>query len=226
MHRGFGGTAFEPVEERRDKELTLGPVMLTGLACALLVLCGVCFAIGYAVGHRGTSETVPAEQPATADVHTPQIASSQSKPAAGQNGNQSAPAVEAQTVAETDAGQAQGVSPAPAGGGSTTTASSPVQSALPAQAAATSPVPGGGGRVAAALPQTAPLMVQIAAVSNPDDAEVLVGALRRRGYAVTVRREPLDGLMHVQVGPFSNRNDALAMRQRLLNDGYNAIVQP
>jgi cell division septation protein DedD len=68
--------------------------------------------------------------------------------------------------------------------------------------------------------------VQIAAVSNPDDAEVLVSALRRRGYAVTVRREPLDGLMHVQVGPFSNRNDAMAMRQRLLNDGYNAILQP
>jgi len=29
----------------------------------------------------------------------------------------------------------------------------------------------------------------------------------------------------VQTGPFISRNDANAMRQRLLNDGYNAIVQ-
>ena len=69
-------------------------------------------------------------------------------------------------------------------------------------------------------------MVQIAAVSHPGDAEVLVSALRRRGYAVAVYRDPVDTLMHVQVGPFASRNDAAAMRQKLLNDGYNAIVQP
>jgi len=33
-------------------------------------------------------------------------------------------------------------------------------------------------------------------------------------------------LMHVAVGPFAARADAAAMRQKLLNDGYNAIVQP
>jgi cell division septation protein DedD len=69
-------------------------------------------------------------------------------------------------------------------------------------------------------------MVQIAAVSHPEDADVLVGALRKRGYAVSARRDPTDGLLHVQIGPFANRNDAYAMRQKLLNDGYNAIVQP
>jgi hypothetical protein len=30
----------------------------------------------------------------------------------------------------------------------------------------------------------------------------------------------------VQIGPFANRDEAWAMRQKLLNDGYNAIVQP
>lgn len=69
-------------------------------------------------------------------------------------------------------------------------------------------------------------MVQIAAVTHPEDAEVLVNALRRRGYAVTARREVNDGLIHVRVGPFSNRNDANQWRQKLLNDGYNAILQP
>jgi cell division septation protein DedD len=68
-------------------------------------------------------------------------------------------------------------------------------------------------------------MVQIAAVSHPEDAEVLVNALRKHGYAVTVRREVADNLIHIQTGPFANRNDANAMRQKLINDGYNAIVQ-
>jgi cell division septation protein DedD len=68
-------------------------------------------------------------------------------------------------------------------------------------------------------------MVQIAAVSHLDDAEVLVNALRKHGYAVTARREVSDNLIHVQTGPFTNRNDANAMRQKLLNDGYNASVQ-
>ena len=69
-------------------------------------------------------------------------------------------------------------------------------------------------------------MVQIAAVSHPEDADVLVSALRKRGYAVSMHRDPLDALIHVQVGPFPSHNDATVMRQKLLNDGYNAIVQP
>jgi cell division septation protein DedD len=69
-------------------------------------------------------------------------------------------------------------------------------------------------------------MVQIAAVSNPEDAEVLVAALRKRGYGVSARHEVTDGLIHVRIGPFNNRNDANQWRQKLLNDGYNAILQP
>jgi len=30
----------------------------------------------------------------------------------------------------------------------------------------------------------------------------------------------------VQIGPFYNRDEAYRWRQKLLNDGYNAIVQP
>jgi cell division septation protein DedD len=68
-------------------------------------------------------------------------------------------------------------------------------------------------------------MVQIAAVSHAEDAGVLVDALRKRGYAVTARRDVGDNLIHVQTGPFVSRNDANVMRQKLQNDGYNAIVQ-
>jgi len=33
-------------------------------------------------------------------------------------------------------------------------------------------------------------------------------------------------LIHVRIGPFKTRDEADAWRQKLLNDGYNAIVQP
>jgi cell division septation protein DedD len=78
-------------------------------------------------------------------------------------------------------------------------------------------------------PATAPaqaLMVQIAAVPHQEDANVLVGALRKRGYAVSVSRDAADNQIHVRIGPFNNRNAANAMRRKLLHDGYNAIVQP
>ncbi len=72
---------------------------------------------------------------------------------------------------------------------------------------------------------TGQAMVQIAAVSRPQDADVLVAALRQRGYGVVVRSEPQDNLLHVQVGPFANRMQATAIKQKLLSDGYNAIIK-
>jgi DedD protein len=100
----------------------------------------------------------------------------------------------------------------------------PLQSGGAQPAAVTTPL------VKPALPQSAVpagmWMVQIAAVSHPEDAEVLVNALRKHVYAVAVHRDPADTLMHVQVGPFASHTDAAAMRQKLLTDGYNAIVQP
>ena len=86
--------------------------------------------------------------------------------------------------------------------------------------------PGGDFTVEPAIVPAGQSMVQIAAVSQPEDAEVLVNALRKRGYAVSARREATDSLIHVRIGPFASRDEANLWRQRLLNDGYNAIVQP
>ena len=77
-----------------------------------------------------------------------------------------------------------------------------------------------------ALPQTAAYMVQIAAVSHTEDAAVLVNALRKRGYTVTAQRKPEDGMIHVWIGPFSSRDEANRWKVKLLDDGYNAVVQP
>jgi DedD protein len=68
-------------------------------------------------------------------------------------------------------------------------------------------------------------MVQIAAVSHQEDADLLLAALKKRGYPVFVRQEPTDHLLHIQVGPFATRKDAETMRQRLQTDGYNAILK-
>jgi len=222
MQRGFGGTAFEPQEDRRDKEFTLGPPMLVALVVGLLVLCGFCFVFGYAVGHRGSSEsTVATVLPAAAGQGAAQPSGSQSKPSPTQNSFQ--PQQQTAAAASDDApvdNVESADSPRAA------SAEPSVRSALSVPATAPQPIPGGGLKVASALPQSSALMVQIAAVSHPEDAEVLVGALRKRGYAIAVRHDPTDGLLHVQIGPFTNRSDATAMRLKLLNDGYNAIIQP
>jgi cell division septation protein DedD len=69
-------------------------------------------------------------------------------------------------------------------------------------------------------------MVQIAAVLHAEDANVLVNALRNRGFAATAQRSPADGLIHVRIGPFATHEEASRMSARLLGDGYNAMVQP
>ena len=73
---------------------------------------------------------------------------------------------------------------------------------------------------------TGNFMVQIATVSHLEDADVLLAALRKRGYAVTVALDPTDQQYHVRIGPFATRQDADAAHEKLINDGYNAIVQP
>ena len=81
------------------------------------------------------------------------------------------------------------------------------------------------GSVGPALAQPGQVMVQVAAVGQKEDADVLVSVLLRRGYSVSARREPLDGLIHVKIGPFKTAAEAESWRQKLLNDGYNAEIQ-
>jgi len=68
-------------------------------------------------------------------------------------------------------------------------------------------------------------MVQVAAVSSQDVADILTNSLEKKGYPVSVHQEPQDKLLHVQIGPFADRAAAEAMRQRVLADGFNAIVK-
>ena len=68
--------------------------------------------------------------------------------------------------------------------------------------------------------------LQIAAVTQQEDAEALVAALRKKEYAVfAAKNAPSDKLFHVQIGPFSSPKDAEPLRLKLVGDGYNPIVK-
>jgi len=230
MQRGFGGSVFEPVQEpgaeraARDRELTLGPAMLLTLGVILFALCAACFVFGYVEGRRSITESASVAAPPTpGTAAVGQPATPASKPSAGQSGAQP---LQPAATADQPNSSASDSTPVPAPVAvSVPTGSNGGATASPGQTASAEAASTGTG-VQPALAQASGIMVQIAAVSHPEDADVLVGALRKRGYAVSARHDPADGLLHVQVGPFANRNDAAAMRQKLLNDGYNAIVQP
>ncbi|MGH9598276.1 MAG: SPOR domain-containing protein [Terracidiphilus sp.] len=231
----FESEALEPAEPRRDTELTLGSGMLLGAFFGLVLICGLSFGLGYAVGAHGSKGPVFQSQPPAAGPAGQLPAGSlQSKPSAMAQ----PPAQPAQQAAPTmTPAVAQGAVSAP---GSPTPTQMPndggwravqpqmqsqVQPAMPG-AVNGAPAVQPAAAIQPAVPGQSSLMVQIAAVSNPEDATVLASALRQRGYTVSANRNPADNLIHVCIGPFSNRGDANAMRQKLLNDGYNAIVLP
>jgi cell division septation protein DedD len=72
---------------------------------------------------------------------------------------------------------------------------------------------------------TGNFVVQVAAVSHEEDAQLLVSALRAKGYPVNAQTESADKFFHIQVGPFTNMKDATAAKQKLLADGYQPIIK-
>jgi len=198
---------------RKDTELTLNFTTLLGLFFGMMLLCGLFFGLGFAVGRYGPNDSSTGSQQGKPGSQTSIEASSRPKPSAAPQ-NQPAP------QSATPAYPASNAIPQYANPAAGQTVIKP---ALPP---ANPPQPATAPNASAAAAPNVPSMVQIAAVSHQEDADVLVSALRKRGYAVTVSRASADSLIHVQIGPFPNRNDAEAMRQKLLNDGYNAMLQP
>jgi cell division septation protein DedD len=214
MHEVFDEEDFKPGQHRRDTELTLGPMLLLGLFFGLVLLCGLSFGLGYTIGSHSTHNASAAQQ-SVAGAALP-AAGSSAKPSATPP-VKSQPQSAASNQSATDAKDA-------ASGGTQNAGAVPSTSGNSAPTATSTPA---SGQPAPALKSasTSALMVQIAVVAHQEDADVLVGALRKRGFAAAVHRDAADGQFHVRIGPFGNRNDAYATRQKLLNDGYNAVVQ-
>ena len=83
----------------------------------------------------------------------------------------------------------------------------------------------GKGDSKAAAAASGSFTVQVAAVRHQEDAEALLGALRKKEYPVFMASAASDSLFHVQVGPFLSQKEAETMRSRLAGDGYNAILK-
>ena len=186
----------------QDTEITLGTGKLLGIFFLMVAICAAFFTMGYLFGRSSTtmaaSTTVVSTVPGAGNNPA-------SKPSAGGN-----------RAADT---------PQPAANSSTTSQapSTPQPTLLPVKATEESPTaPSAETRTAA----SGSYMVQVAAVSRQEDAEILVNALRKKQYPVLmVANVPGDSLFHVQVGPFTDPKEAEAMRSRLAGDGYNAIVK-
>ncbi|HEY0163638.1 MAG TPA: SPOR domain-containing protein [Edaphobacter sp.] len=222
-----------------ERELSLSPSTLLGIFFLLAIVCAIFFGFGYSMGKRSAAPTV-ASAANTSDDDAPVSKSGDSKPAPGEkdlaDGLTPADAAAASTPSEkfdepapapaktkpvvsetTPAPQPRVVTkPAPA---TPTPQPTPAVALKPPAPVATAP------HATAAAAAGAPALVQIAAVSHQEDADMLIAALKRKGYTVAVRHEPQDKLLHIQLGPYPTRKDADAMRQRLIADGYNAIVK-
>jgi DedD protein len=241
MRGYFGEEEAEFEEPKRDKELTLGWGALLALFLGLVVICGLCFGLGYAVGHHGSGPepAAAAQPPAAPDAEPLQASGSIPKPDAAAQAPVTPPTDSNENKqAPSDAGTGANPAPAqttPAPSGQSSAPANPPPSATPNQPQVR-PALGGYGNdpgqasampaVRPALPSMSQYMVQIAAVKNAEDANVLTNALRKRNYPVTERREPADGLIHVRIGPFPSHDEANRWREKLLNDGYNAVIEP
>jgi DedD protein len=200
-------------DQVRDTEITLSTGKLLGIFFALAIVCGVFFTMGYLLG-KSNSAGGKTEIVATVP------SSSAGKPYAGNR----TPEAVTQTCPP-------GSPNCAAAAGTTDTSSTakasdqppPVQPLSGSKTPDQSTTPPAGTDAKAGTASS--FMVQVAAVSKQEDAEILVTALRKKQYPVFIANAAGDPLFHVQVGPFSDRKDAEAMRTRLSGDGYNAIVK-
>lgn len=207
----------ESLEENgpREREITLGTSTILGIFFALALICAVFFGFGYSLGRKSAEAPVAKLDPTASKMTT-----SAAKPAPGSPENRPSSSARLPDASESDAPTAPHDEAAAAP--SSDSSASPKASAnakRPTLEAQSSFTPG------SAPASFVGTVLQVAAVSHQEDADLLLSALKRRGYDVVVRHEPQDKLLHVQIGPFPSKKDAEDMKKRLLADGYNAIVK-
>src|SRR6266481_1432534 len=205
-------------EPSRDTtEVTLGTGKLLGIFLGLVVICAVFFTMGYMLGRGsapsvGKTEVVASVPSSSAPSAKPSAVNKNSEPGTQPcvaGSPKCPPANGTATESATNSPETQAPVSTPTASASSSNTSSPVKPEQPV----TGPRPGGT------------IIIQVAAVSKQEDAEILVAALRRKQYPAFVTNTSSDPLFHIQVGPFSDPKEADAMRGRLVNDGYNAIVK-
>ena len=202
------------MQQTQDTEITLGTGKLLGIFFSLAILCGVFFTLGYMLGRSSAPSGATTEIVGSVPGGNPA-----NKPAAGNKSGE--------TITQN----------CPPGSPNCASGSGIAIEIPDAQLQASDPASShssSGGDAAASSTNAAPelrngaggsFMVQVAAVSKKEDADILVAALQKKQYPVFVANAQGDALFHVQVGPFTDVKDAESMRSRLVGDGYNAILK-
>lgn len=209
-----------------DREITLGTTMILLIFFALAVYGAALFGFGYSLGskHGSTSAAGVEQAPASAASFnafkpapgSPVGAASAVKPPA---------ATETATVPMTPPAPVKVDLPATkTAAGTTESDDAALKSRTAPAAAAPVTAPANGAPSAVPVAGFGTVVVQVAALTHQKDADMIASALKRRGYAVTVRTEA-DQLLHVQVGPFATQKDAETMKAKLLSDGFNAYIK-
>ena len=203
-------------DQVHDTEITLSTGKLLGIFFALAIVCAVFFTMGYLLGKStsaGGRTEIVSTVPTGGNAAGKPFAGNKTPETTTQNCPPGSP-----NCAPTGASADTGSGGKNADQQASTQQSSSQQSSgnkAPDQSAGTEVKNGAGGS----------FMVQVAAVSKQEDADILVTALRKKQYPVFIANSAGDPLFHVQVGPYSEKKDAEAMRVRLAGDGYNAIVK-
>src|SRR5579863_8654787 len=198
----------------QDTEITLGTAKLLGLFFGLVIVCAVFFALGYTLGRKSDSGL------ATVSPAVPlQTSSNRNKPA-GSASPAAPPMTFYKAVEQKDANPqltpaADAVSTAPAAAADQPASSSGTQSSSQSNTPPDPMVPVPAGNY----------FVQVAAVSKQEDADSLVGALKKKQYPAFVANSSTDKLLRVQLGPFGDIKEAEGIRTRLVNDGYSPILK-
>ncbi len=195
-------------EVPESSETPTGTGKVLGMFFGMVVVCAVFFAFGFTLGRNTVATEVKAAPP---EASQPAEVASVSKPspiAAGCGTGQDCAAATAppQDLTFQKALESQRSEPVLA----------PVQ-AEPAPRPTTT-----------ALRNSEPVgyVVQIAALTQPNDADALVSVLRKKKYPVfLVNTSPTNRFYRVQVGPFHDIKDAEKMRSRLARDGYKPILK-
>jgi DedD protein len=204
--------------EHGERELTLSTGAILGIFFGLVLLCGAFFGFGYKMGSHKTSAPVEA---AITDANPASTTNfSAFKPAAGSPAGGSSASNSASAAKP----------PAPVAAAAIEASATDVPAAPPEAAPIVHPATPTAVRTpapASMIPAPVPVgtfLVQVAAVSHKEDADLLVGALKGKGYPAAAYPES-DKLLHIQVGPYATRKDAEVTRQRLLADGYQPILK-
>jgi len=206
---------------RPDREISLGTTTILGIFFALALVCAGFFGLGYSMGHKSaqSAQAAAAVDPASG------VAVSSNKPSAG--------SATGRLVAQPLIRPAPPANDAPASSAPVETATVPLNPPTPKNTVAPSDRIIAGDKLPTSAPQPAAAnlqpatgyVVQVAAVTSQDVADILLSSLQKKGYTVAVHHEPQDKLLHVQIGPFADKKEAQAMQARVLADGFNAIVK-